>query len=89
MAEVHFTANLQRHVACPQVRAEGGTVREVLDRVFAENAILRGYVLDEQSALRKHMGIIVDGVVLRDRERLTDPVGPDSRIFVMQALSGG
>ncbi|MCU0789429.1 MAG: MoaD/ThiS family protein [Nitratireductor sp.] len=89
MAEVHFTANLQRHVSCPQVRAEGGTVREVLDRVFAENAILRGYVLDEQSALRKHMGIIVDGVVLRDRERLTDPVGPDSRIFVMQALSGG
>jgi hypothetical protein len=46
-------------------------------------------VLDEQAALRKHMGIIVDGVVLRDRERLSDPVGPDSRIYVMQALSGG
>jgi molybdopterin converting factor small subunit len=89
MAEVHFTANLQRHVACPQVEAEGGTVREVLDRVFAQNAALRGYVLDEQSALRKHMGIIVDGVVLRDRERLSDPVKADSRIFVMQALSGG
>lgn len=89
MAEVHFTANLQRHVACPQVHAEGGTVREVLDRVFAQNAALRGYVLDEQSALRKHMGIIVDGVVLQDRDRLSDPVRPDSRIFVMQALSGG
>lgn len=89
MAEVHFTANLQRHVPCPQVKAEGGTVREVLDRVFADNNILRGYVLDEQSALRKHMGIIVDGVVLRDRDRLSDPVKPDSRIFVMQALSGG
>ncbi len=89
MAEVHFTANLQRHVACPQVSAAGTTVREVLDAVFADHAILRGYVLDEQSSLRKHMGIIVDGVVLQDRVRLSDPVQPQSRIFVMQALSGG
>lgn len=89
MAEVHFTANLQRHVPCPQMQADGGTVREVLDAVFAENEMLRGYVLDEQGALRKHMGIIVDGVVLRDREQLSDPAGPQSRIYVMQALSGG
>jgi molybdopterin synthase sulfur carrier subunit len=89
MAEVHFTANLQRHVASPQVSADGSTVREVLDAVFRQNEILRGYVLDEQSALRKHMGIIVDGVVLQDRVRLSDPVRPGSRIFVMQALSGG
>ncbi|HSO47292.1 MAG TPA: MoaD/ThiS family protein [Rhizobiaceae bacterium] len=89
MAEVHFTANLQRHVPCPQMQADGGTVREVLDAVFAENELLRGYVLDEQGSLRKHMGIIVDGVVLRDRERLSDPAGPYSRIYVMQALSGG
>ncbi len=57
--------------------------------MFVQHQNLRGYVLDEQSALRKHMGIIVDGVVLQDRVRLSDPVGPASRIFVMQALSGG
>ena len=27
--------------------------------------------------------------LLHDRERLSDAVGPDSQVFVMQALSGG
>ncbi len=89
MALVTFTSNLQRHVACPAVEAPGATVREVLDKVFADNDVLRGYVLDEQGSLRKHMGIIVDGGVLADRSGLTDKVDPASRIFVLQALSGG
>lgn len=89
MAHVSFTANLQRHVPIREAEAPGSTVREVLDAVFAEHAMLRGYVLDEQGALRKHMGIVVDGVVLADRARLSDPVGKDSRIYVLQALSGG
>ncbi len=89
MPEITFTANLQRHVASPKMQVEGSTVREVLDKVFAEYPILRGYVLDEQLALRKHMGIIVDGVVLCDRVKQSDRVGEESRIFVLQALSGG
>jgi len=89
MAIVSFTANLHRHVPVREATADGATVREVLDRVFAEHAQLRGYVLDEQGGLRKHMGIIVDGTVLADRARLSDPVKPDSKIYVLQALSGG
>lgn len=89
MAVVTFTANLLRHVPVREARAEGATVAEVLDGVFAEHDRLRGYVLDEQGELRKHMGIIVDGIVLHDRRRLSDPVKPESRIHVLQALSGG
>jgi hypothetical protein len=89
MALVTFTSNLQRHVACPATEAPGKTVREVLDAVFAGNEALRAYVLDEQGALRKHMGIIVDGGVVADRAKLSDSVKPTSRIFVLQALSGG
>jgi hypothetical protein len=89
MALVTFTSNLQRHVKCPATEAAGSTVREVLDAVFADNEVLRGYVLDEQGALRKHMGIIIDGGVIADRIRLSDKVTPRSRIFVLQALSGG
>ncbi len=84
-----FTANLRRHVDCPETEADGATVREVLDAVFSRNAPLRGYVLDDQSALRRHMGVIVDGVSLRDRRHLSDRVTPTSRIYVLQALSGG
>ncbi len=89
MANVVFTANLKRHVDCPQTDAPGGTVAEVLNVVFAQNETLRGYVLDEQGGLRKHMGIIIDGTVIGDRTTLSDPVGPNSQIYVLQALSGG
>ncbi|MEM7463738.1 MAG: MoaD/ThiS family protein [Pseudomonadota bacterium] len=89
MAIVVFTANLKRHVDCPQSEAPGDTVAEVLDQVFAQNESLRGYVLDEQGGLRKHMGIIVDGTVIADRTTLSDPVSTNSQIYVLQALSGG
>lgn len=89
MARVVFTKNLERHVPCPPTVAPGSTVREVLDVVFSANARLRGYVVDERGALRKHMSVFVDGELIRDRSALSDVVGPDSEIYVMQALSGG
>lgn len=89
MAEVVFTPNLRRHVDCPTVQVAGSTVREVLDRVFVDNPRLRGYVLDDQGALRRHMVVFVDGAQIADRDRLGDPVGPAAEVYVMQALSGG
>ena len=89
MAKVVFTPNIQRHVACPETEAAGGTVREVLENVFAANPQARGYVLDDQAALRKHMTIFVDGQMIRDRVRLADAVAEASTIYVFQALSGG
>jgi hypothetical protein len=89
MARVVFTSNLQRHVHCPEVEVAGRTVREVLDTIFADNVHARSYVLDDQAQLRKHMAIIVDGHPLRDRVSLSDAVGQNSEIFVLQALSGG
>lgn len=89
MVKVLFTPNIQRHVACPAAEAEGRTVREVLDKVFADNPQARAYVLDDQAALRKHMSIFLDGQLVRDRTRLADPVRDSSTIYVFQALSGG
>lgn len=67
----------------------GGTVREVLDALFSAYPQLRGYVLDDQGALRHHMVIFVDGRQVQDRVHLGDPVAETSEIYVMQALSGG
>jgi len=89
MPRVEFTANLQRHLACPPVTAPGATVREALDAVFASNMPLRGYVLDDQGAVRKHVMIFVDSQPLRDRDNLSDAVTATTEIYVMQALSGG
>lgn len=89
MARVFFTANLRRHVDCASMEAGGSSVREVLAGVFAVQDRLGTYVLDDQGGLRKHMTILVDGQRIRDVERLSDAVRPDSDIWVMQALSGG
>lgn len=89
MPTVTFTPNLKRHVECPTEVIEGATVREVLDVVFAANPRLRGYVLDDQGALRRHMSVFVDGEQILDRAQFSDPVRAASEIYVMQALSGG
>jgi len=89
MARVVFTPNLRRHVECPDADAPGTTVREVLDAVFVHSPRLRGYVLDDQGVLRRHMMVFVDGQQVRDRAGLSDAVGADAELYVMQALSGG
>jgi molybdopterin converting factor small subunit len=89
MARVVFTANIQRHIVCQPADVAGGTVREVLDAAFADNARARGYVLDDQGALRKHMNVFIDGVQITDRDGLSDPVAANAEVYVMQALSGG
>jgi sulfur-carrier protein len=89
MPRVVFTANIQRHLVCPPAEVAGRTVREVLDAVFAGNKGARGYVLDDQGALRKHMIVFIDGSQIRDRERLSDVVAADAEVYVLQALSGG
>lgn len=89
MVQVAFTDNLQKHLPCPPASAPGGTVRDVLDAVFKENAPLRSYLLDDQGRLRKHVNIFINGDMIEDRARLSDPVSDDDQIFVFQALSGG
>jgi len=89
MPRVVFTANIQRHVACPDVNVDGANVRAALDNVFRENPNARSYILDDQSALRKHIAVFVDRMMVRDRIHLSDPAPPGATIYVMQALSGG
>lgn len=89
MIKVEFTPHLQRHVGLTSAQASGKTVREVLDRVFAQHPKARDYVLDESGAVRYHMVVFVDGTPLRDPKNQSDPVTAQSQIYVMQALSGG
>ena len=85
MARVVFTSNLQRHVSCPEAVVDGATVSDALGRVFASQPQIRGYVLDEQGDLRKHVFVFVDG----RRARLADSISDSSEIYVLQALTGG
>ena len=89
MGRIRFTANLQRHVTCPAASVRGGTVREMLDEVFAENPQLRSYLVDEHGRLRRHVIVYVNDLPVADRLSLSDTVAPEDEIYVFQALSGG
>lgn len=89
MATVRFTESIQRHVQCPTREVAGRTLREVFEGYFEGNDRARGYVLDDQSRLRKHIAIFIDGHQIKDREGLGDPVAEDATVDLVQALSGG
>ncbi|HXS42325.1 MAG TPA: MoaD/ThiS family protein [Stellaceae bacterium] len=89
MPTVTFTTALQRFLTAPSAEVEAATVGEALGRVFAANPALRGYVLDDQGALRRHVAVYVNGEPVRDRLRLADPLGPRDQVYVLQALTGG
>ena len=89
MPTISFTPALKRFLPAPIVTVEAPTVGEAFNAVFASRSALRGYVLDDQGALRRHVIVYVNGEPVSDRVGLTDPVGPRDEIYVFQALSGG
>jgi sulfur-carrier protein len=89
IAKLIFTQQLTRFTEAPEVDTSATTLRAGLDAAFQLNPRLRGYVLDEQAHLRKHVVIFVDGVRMRDRVTLDVPLSSDSTVHILQALSGG
>ncbi len=86
---ITFTPQLRRFTATPELHSRAGRLRELLDEAFAVNPQLRGYVLDEQGHLRANVVVFIDGRRSQDRISQSEPLQPHSRVFVMQALSGG
>ena len=84
-----FAKAFRRHVECPDDAVPGATLRAVLDAYFDRHPVVRGYVLDDVGAVRKHIALFVDGDLITDRTELSDPVGEHDTVHVFQALSGG
>ncbi len=89
LIKVDFTPNLRRHLTLDRCLVEATTVAEVLEQLFTSQEKLRGYILDDQGAVRKHINIFVDNRIIRDPVGLTDKISESSDVFIMQALSGG
>ncbi len=89
MAELHFTSWLREIVPNGPLTAGGDTVGAALGQVFTELPHVRGYVLDDRGQLRKHVCIFADGKRLSREAALAQGIRPDSKLYVMQALSGG
>ena len=90
MPTVQLTQNLQRFfpgIGEPEVGP--GTVASVLLELDARYPGIRGYVVGDDGALRKHVHVFVDGEMVTDRATLSDAVGPSTELHIIQALSGG
>ena len=64
MATIRFTSHLARHRPTPVLEAEGASVAEVLQTALASDPLLRGYVMDEQGRLRRHVNVYLDGALI-------------------------
>jgi sulfur-carrier protein len=89
MAEIHFTSHLRTFVPNAPFRVAGATVGEALASLLSAQPHVRGYVLDDRGRLRKHVCIFADGERLHHDTALSHPIGSDTKLYVMQALSGG
>ena len=90
MPHVKFTPNLKRYF--PDLRAceiDAATAAEAVREIDRRWRGLGDYIIDEQGALRKHVNIFIGDELLRDKHRLSDALSADSKIYIMQALSGG
>ena len=90
MPYVKFTKNLERFFpGLTDFSVEADTVAGVVAAVDTRWPGLGAYIVDEHGVLRQHVNIFVGEDMIHDRDKLSDPVTPDSRVYVFQALSGG
>jgi molybdopterin converting factor small subunit len=68
-----------------EVRVDGATVAEALRALEAEQPALQGWILDERGDLRRHVNVFVGG----ERAEPEAAVGPDDRLEILPAISGG
>jgi len=85
MAQIIFTQQLARFLPVPTLQTQAASLRAALDGAFADNPRLGAYVLDEQGRLRENVVVFIDG----QRSDLDAALRADSKVYVLQALSGG
>ena len=92
MATIEFTRNLYRffpHLREVALDVSGTTVAEALAELRAREPRLVDYICYEHGGLRKHVNIFIGEETVTDRQQLSDPIGDNDRLYVIQALSGG
>jgi len=89
MPVVHFTAHLDGVAPKDPVTVSGATVGDALAEIWPQYPQLKGYVLDDQDRVRKHVAIFIGGELNRDPAVLKASVDMGTEIHVLQALSGG
>ena len=92
MATVELTRHLYQffpQLEGKEIVVDATTIADVVREMERLAPGFAFYVCDERGRLRRHVNVFVDELSIGDRNKLSDPVKPGSRVFIMQALSGG
>jgi molybdopterin converting factor small subunit len=85
MALVMLRAPLSELAGGRRHALDGGTVVDVLRALEATRPAVAGWVLDEQRRIREHVNVYVNGQLAEERTA----VGPEDRVHVLPAITGG
>ena len=90
MPHVAFTPHLRAFFDLPEgLDIEADTLGGLLDALDAQWPGFAFYVIDERRELRKHVAVWVDGDRVTDRGDLGRALEATSKVYILQALSGG
>ena len=67
------------------IEVGGATAAAAIQSLEATYPALRGWIVDEQGALRRHVRLFMKGEAIT----LDAPVGPGDELYVVAAISGG
>jgi sulfur-carrier protein len=85
VAVVRLRGTLKQFAGGSEHPVEGATVGELLRELERARPAVSGWILDERGLIRRHINVFVNG----ESGREDTPVGPDDRIDVLPAISGG
>jgi molybdopterin converting factor small subunit len=63
----------------------GSSVADVLAEFERRHPAMDGWIVDERGRIRRHINVFVNGELARE----ATAVGPDDRVEVIPAISGG
>jgi molybdopterin synthase sulfur carrier subunit len=72
-----------------EVKAEGGTLAEVLENLDAQYAGIKGRILDEGGELRRFVNVYVGNDDVRFLDNLATPTPEGTQVSVIPAVAGG
>jgi molybdopterin converting factor small subunit len=86
MPRVILTGSIRQHVGgLGAVEVGGETAAAVVEALEASYPGLRGWVVDEQGTLRRHVRLFLGGVAVS----LDAPLGANDELHIVAAISGG
>ncbi len=86
MPRVILTGSIRQQVGgLGEAEVEGDTAAAVVRALEASHPALRGWVVDERGALRRHVKLFHRGAPVS----LDAPLGPSDALHIVAAISGG